>query len=327
MENNIKDDSKNEGKKNNISILNSNILKKGFVWRPVPTILSTTLCFLISGIIFIVIGAVLLYLTSQINDFVQRYDNIPECDTALRTTNGSHNCTYEFSLQTTLDPPVMFYYQLDNFYQDHRRYIKSKSVNQLAGQVLSASDISSDCDPIIYVSDLGINTTLGNKVVLNATDVANPCGLMARSFFNDSFLLLDDSNTSIYINETGIAWPSDLKGRYVHPPNYLDIQWRNVTDEHFMVWMRPAGLPDFRKLWGRINQTLPAGKYIINIDNRFPVYPFNGKKSFVLSTVNILGGRNSFLGIAYLVVGCVCLIMAFLFWVGYKHYNNERKLN
>jgi hypothetical protein len=33
--------------------------------------------------------------------------------------------------------------------------------------------------------------------------------------------------------------------------------------EHFIVWMRTAGLPNFRKLWGRIEGGLPAGNYIV----------------------------------------------------------------
>jgi len=31
--------------------------------------------------------------------------------------------------------------------------------------------------------------------------------------------------------------------------------------------MRTAGLPDFRKLWGRITVDLPAGTYNLKIDN------------------------------------------------------------
>ena len=43
--------------------------------------------------------------------------------------------------------------------------------------------------------------------------------------------------------------------------------------EHFIVWMRTAGLPNFRKLWGRIDN-LPAGKYTVYINNQFEVAPF-----------------------------------------------------
>ena len=30
----------------------------------------------------------------------------------------------------------------------------------------------------------------------------------------------------------------------------------DMTDEHFIVWMRTAGLPNFRKLWGKIEEDL-----------------------------------------------------------------------
>jgi len=35
----------------------------------------------------------------------------------------------------------------------------------------------------------------------------------------------------------------------------------DVTDEHFIVWMRTAGLPSFRKLWGKIEKRLEPGTY------------------------------------------------------------------
>jgi len=34
-----------------------------------------------------------------------------------------------------------------------------------------------------------------------------------------------------------------------------------MKNEHFIVWMRTAGLPNFRKLWGRIPDGLEAGSY------------------------------------------------------------------
>lgn len=49
--------------------------------------------------------------------------------------------------------PVYVYYQLDNFYQNHRRYVKSRDSSQLNGQYILPDKLT-DCDPIIYVGDL-----------------------------------------------------------------------------------------------------------------------------------------------------------------------------
>ena len=106
-----------------------------------------------------------------------------------------------------------------------------------------------------------------------------------------------------------------------------------MTDEHFIVWMRPSGLPNFRKLWGRIKKgknngdQLKAGNYTIKINNYFNVSKFDGEKIFVLSTVNGFGGKNKFLGISYIVVGSISLILAVVFLIGYKIHQNKEKNN
>lgn len=41
----------------------------------------------------------------------------------------------------------------------------------------------------------------------------------------------------------------------------------DLENEHFVVWMRTAGLPKFRKLWGRVRQDLTPGKYTVEINN------------------------------------------------------------
>ena len=90
----------------------------------------------------------------------------------------------------------------------------------------------------------------------------------------------------------------------------------NVSNEHFIVWMRVAALPNFRKLYGIINTDIPAGTVIsFSIAPRYPVTGFGGKKTLVLSTTSFIGGKNAFLGIAYIVVGFVCILLAALFAV------------
>lgn len=54
---------------------------------------------------------------------------------------------------------------------------------------------------------------------------------------------------------------------------------QGVTNEHFIVWMRTAGLPSFRKLYGRIDQDIPAGTQLSFVINPgFEVVSFAGKK-------------------------------------------------
>lgn len=41
-------------------------------------------------------------------------------------------------------------------------------------------------------------------------------------------------------------------------------------DEHLIVWMRTAALQNFRKLWGRIDSSIPAGANVtVLIQNRY----------------------------------------------------------
>jgi len=47
-----------------------------------------------------------------------------------------------------------------------------------------------------------------------------------------------------------------------------------MTDEHFVVWMRPAGTSTFQKLWGKINEDLEPGNYTLKIDNQYDTRPF-----------------------------------------------------
>jgi hypothetical protein len=83
-----------------------------------------------------------------------------------------------------------------------------------------------------------------------------------------------------------------------------------------MVWMRPAALSDFRKLYGRFTQTIPKGTVLtFNVLSAFPVTSFSGTKSLVVSTLSWAGGKNPFLGVAYLVVGSLSIALAGAFWV------------
>lgn len=141
--------------------------------------------------------------------------------------------------------PVFVYYQLRNFYQNHRLYAKSLNSDQLKGNTPATTDLESDCYPIIYNKDIFVKTSI-NNVALNPNSIANPCGMIAYTVFNDSFSL----GNNVDISSTGIAWPSDLEKYKISNASQM---WYNTTDERFMNWMRIAAMPTFRKLWGRID--------------------------------------------------------------------------
>lgn len=250
-------------------------------------------------------------------------------------------CFLQFGIPNTMKAPVLFYYKLTNFYQNHRRYAKSFDSDQLSGKAVSLKDIhSSDCTPL--------TTTNGTN---EGSLPYYPCGLAANSQFNDTFhnpVLQDTQNNPASEQEytmtnQSISWASDKKlyGQTAYawdqvavPPNWVaryGEQYTNdshpdlVNDEDFQVWMRLAGLPTFSKLAMRNDvDDMAVGQYQIVIDHNFNVTEYGGTKSILISTRTVVGGKNPFLGIAYVVVGGLCIVLGVLFTV--THLIRPRKL-
>jgi hypothetical protein len=258
------------------------------------------------------------------------------------TVLGSQ-CDIEFDIPEAMGAPVFLYYYLTNFHQNHRRYVASFDTDQLTGSARSYNDLDgSDCDPLYGNSDLQLPYF--------------PCGLIANSLFNDSFTsprLLNPAGSSgndtreYTMSTSNIAWSSDRDlysdttsyafDQVLPPPNwqerYPDGRYTeeypppNLKEwEAFQVWMRTAGLPTFSKLWSRsTNDTaMEAGRYRITADYFFPVREYEGTKSILITTRTVMGGRNDFLGIAYVVVGGLCIVLGVVFTV--THLIKPRKL-
>ena len=82
--------------------------------------------------------------------------------------------------------------------------------------------------------------------------------------------------------------------------------------------MRTAALPSFRKLYGRVETDIMANDQLtVVIQNNYNTYSFGGSKALVLSTTSWIGGKNKFIGVAYLIVGGLCLFLALVFVVFY----------
>jgi hypothetical protein len=147
----------------------------------------------------------------------------------------------------------------------------------------------------------------------------NPCGLVARSFFTDEFQL-SSRGAEVVLQKDGVAWPRDVAEKF-HATDSKNTWNRRtpaenalVTDPDFIVWMRTAALPDFRKLRGIITEDLAEGQTLtLTVYNNYDLSRFGGEKKVVLSTMSWIGGKNSFLGSIYIVVGALCLFLSVLF--------------
>jgi len=285
-------------------------------WRPVPTILSIIIVFAAFGILFIILGIVLLVYSAKVHSVEVDY-------TDCKLDDSTSPCTRTITLEEDIDAPVFVYYQLIGFFQNSRRYVKSKETDQLTGDDINAHD---NCEPAETNSEMGFpngQQAIDRTTTLIGSNIAVPCGLMAKTFFTDSFDFTINS-VPTEVDQTNIAFAKD-KDLYDKEPDRTK-QWTSITDEHFLVWMRPSGLPNPKKLWGRINQDLKQGdNIVININNKYNVTSYGGKKKIILSNATKFGGKNKFLGISYIVVGALSIICAVVFPIGYKYQQNKEK--
>jgi LEM3 (ligand-effect modulator 3) family / CDC50 family len=87
-------------------------------------------------------------------------------------------CELNFSIEDPVEGPILFYYQLDNYYQNHRLYVKSVEPKQLEGEALNYDQLS-NCFPL-----QGPPGFEGPQ-----RPVYYPCGLIANSLFNGNAAL------------------------------------------------------------------------------------------------------------------------------------------
>ncbi|TPX30189.1 hypothetical protein SeMB42_g07958 [Synchytrium endobioticum] len=352
-------------------------------WQPLLTPNSILPVFFVLGSIFVPIGIGLYVASQKVNEVMLDYTDCPTAPATLTTVQNhgpmtawsyvpaTQTCTIQFTVPSQMSPPVFLYYRLTNFFQNHRRYVKSFDSSQLAGNLITtAASINSQCDPLRYGNCLHPSATSPycmNTTGLDINAQIYPAGLIANSMFTDQIENLTCvSTTSTWPNnavcpgtafqftEKGIAWPADtakykvteyasaahsaqIPTMLVPPPSWrtaFPAKWGNgytaanlpniATWERFQVWMRTAGLPTFRKLWGRNDaDSLYPAIWQIQIQSLYNVTAYGGTKAIIISTTSIIGGKN-FLGTAYVTIGTLCWV----FGIGFlaRHMLYPRKM-
>jgi len=325
-------------------------------WQPILTPCWMICTFYVVGLTLLVIGAVLLSASSDIYECVQRYDQKGKLETTIQMTFSADECVGPKRHIDTIPGPVYVYYELSNFHQNYRTYVNSRSFAQLRGGVITDTDRLLTCKPWVSYKKKEDNE---EKEI-----IYSPCGLIARSVFNDTYSFYQTNPTtglreSVTVDDSleTLVFAMDRRSRYQRQEQYFEspfggderryqnprtnhtnvAQWLlvpgtygapqvfnesgqplfpgGVADPHFIVWMRTAPLPNFRKMWGKL--VLPGDELVlpidVEIDNRYPVGGFGGAKKLVLSTANWQGGRDFFLAGAYFAFGALLFLLGLVF--------------
>ena len=92
---------------------------------------------------------------------------------------------------------------------------------------------------------------------MNKSDPAIPCGLVAKSFFNDTFKLYKQAGSTknpsvdqeITIKSDNIAWSSDIQYKFANIKSdtvkgynkgktYEELQWKDMTDRKLLITLK-----------------------------------------------------------------------------------------
>lgn len=152
-------------------------------------------------------------------------------------------CEMVFEIKEKIPRPSYIYYEIENFYMNHRDFVKSRIYQQLRGEVYINSRNNIECSGAILMSEMFNNDeskyySVGGRK-MKGDEYANPCGLIAKSFFNDTYELyknkFDNSDTNVYdkkifINDTGIANKYDKEYMFKNHKDYKQNQWIDVTN-------------------------------------------------------------------------------------------------
>lgn len=323
-------------------------------WSPSLTAQTVLPTFYILSLVCLLLGIWLLITVENTYQLKVDYTNAGSCKQCFELRKNATNarttceCSVNFSVPHFFKGDVFFYYGLRNFHQNLRRYMDSRDDAQMVGRKKNVKTPSSYCAPFDYDA--------------NGVPIA-PCGAVANSMFNDSFLVMYHPTNGLAVPvplyRKGINWYTDKNVKFRNPPTNdtftLQQAFEGTTQPLFwqrpvyeldlsdpfnngfinddlIVWMREAAFPNFKKLYGVLNRVhspftegLPAGNYSIFINYNFPVEYFRGRKELVVSMVSWYGGPNYFLPIAYLVTSGLTLVAAILLTTVYVKVGKKGK--
>merc|ERR1711953_769687 len=270
--------------------------------------------YLIAAGVFLLVGIALGIQALMVKELVIDYSI---CEHGKPCEKNLDKDSDMFKDGAVIKGPILIYYYIEDFHQNHRGYEDDRDDKQLAG-----------------------STAVGKDCKNNNTEL--PCGFAANTMFTDKILDITDQtgiNSQVKVQMTNPILKTDLSysmesDAYTPPPKdatksvkpkdwdaTMWDQYKN-NDESFLqdfrVWMRLAPLPRFRKLWYRMGDQLPELKNgTIKIDVKWPPQGkvhSNLKKKVILTQQSFMGAKSfnkCFISLAIVVLFGVC---GFFLW-------------
>ena len=123
--------------------------------------------------------------------------------------SSSTPCTVPIQINSRLEGPVYVYYTLTKYFQNHRRYVTSRSDPMNRGAFGTETPGSDPSGMTTCTYFTGYNAPDGKSILYY------PCGLVAMSIFNDTFTLQDSSGSLVPWTNQSINWKSSDVGSYL----------------------------------------------------------------------------------------------------------------
>uniref|UniRef100_A0A3Q2E6S5 Cell cycle control protein n=1 Tax=Cyprinodon variegatus TaxID=28743 RepID=A0A3Q2E6S5_CYPVA len=285
-------------------------------WQPILSAGIVIPGFVLIGLAFIGVGVALFITSRDIQVLELDYTGVESSNPCSKCTDPNVRkciCTIVFSLDTLFKGPVFMYYGLTNYFQNQRRYGVSRDDNQLA-----VLHYRADCAPFDYDSN--------DRPIV-------PCGALANSMFNGMPIYTSDTTVKSVSSKKILSTPHTIAN--LHSPQVEVCRQKAAVISPWYAF--PAVLdsvPGRAILKNRgtttmdnyderlIEEVLKYNPSKFSQKNMFLLYykVFNGRKKVVLSNVSWMGGKNDFLGIAYLVVGSLCIVMSIVMLIVYAKF-------
>lgn len=163
-------------------------------WDPVMTPCYVILMLVMAGMIFLPVGLSILYSANSLYS-----ETVPYTYSGTPGNPATQQIT--FTLATDTESELNLFYEITRYHQNNIKYSTSVSWEQMQGNSVELSVLETKCGD--GQATLAEGSTTENPIILN------PCGLIAKSFFMDSFTLTGSQPSEAEMSFDQITGPLD----------------------------------------------------------------------------------------------------------------------